>query len=532
MYMNKSSHKPRHSFLLCGILSLLSIGLLESCATRHKIVESVPTTGRSIVILYENDVHCAVDGYPIIAGLRDAIADTAYTQVVSCGDFIQGGTLGALSHGKYITEIMERVGYDAITLGNHEFDFRTPQMLSLLENMKEQVTCCNFVETQTRQTIYHDFIIREVGDRKIAYIGVTTPSTLITMPTAFTDGEGNSIYNLTPDEIADRVQRAANHARRIGANYVIVLSHLGEVAGEMDCTSHKLVAETEGIDAVLDGHSHNIFRQVMVNNLNGEPVPVTQTGTQFKHIGKLVIMPNGKMSFELLDPANIQETSPNIRHQVDSLMQEADKVTRQVVAHNDLPLDLKSPEGLEVSRISETAIGNLVTDALRITTNAQVCILNAGGIRSPLPAGDITYGQMLATLPYDNRTTVAKVTGQQIIDALRLNVIALPRGDGQFPLVSGMRYSVSASTHELSDVEILDASGHYQPIDLTVTYTLASTDYAIFNGGMRKAMIDAEPVRLAFELYVDTFIDYVTNYLNGHITADNARKEGRITVLP
>ena len=148
--------------------------------------------------MYENDVHCGIDGYAKMAGLRDAIRDTADVAVVSCGDFIQGDIVGALSHGQYIIDIMKIVGYDAVTLGNHEFDYYVPRLQKLLTDLKAPVTCVNFTDAD-RNRIYLPYVIKTLGGKTVAFIGAVTPVTMISEEFAFYDKTGKliAIKNVT-----------------------------------------------------------------------------------------------------------------------------------------------------------------------------------------------------------------------------------------------------------------------------------------------------------------------------------------------
>ena len=127
---------------------------------------------KSIVILYENDAHCGIDGYQKMAGLRDAISksDTAYVGIVCCGDFLQGNTTGAISKGQYIADIMKLMDYHALTLGNHEFDYGVPRLKVLLEQVGAPVVCANFYEAGEPLPIYAPYVIHQYGNKKVAYL--------------------------------------------------------------------------------------------------------------------------------------------------------------------------------------------------------------------------------------------------------------------------------------------------------------------------------------------------------------------------
>lgn len=512
---------------------VLSLLMLAGCRSKGVLpVLNQQSYERSIVVLFENDVHCAVDGYPLLAGLRNAVSDTAWVQVVSSGDYIQGGTIGAISKGDYIIDVMNRVKYDAVTFGNHEFDFRSQRLFELMQKFNGGITCSNFVDKKSGETVFADFVMTQAGSKKIAYVGVVTPSVLTSMPTAFFSEDGTQNYDLLPTEVALRVQTAADRAREAGADYVIVLSHLSESSTATLFTSHSLVASTRGIDAVLDGHSHSVVPMTMVQNLDGKPVPVAQTGTLFANVGHLLITPDGRISTRLVPTSELTERDPEVQHVVDSIKSVAETFTNSIVGHSDVDLLLKDHRGIEVSRMRETNTANLVTDAFRIVCGTDVAMLNAGAIRLPLLAGDLTYGQLISLLPYDNQMCVAEVTGQQLLDALQKNTVKLPYPDGQFPVVSGLQYTVDALSHKVSNVNVLNQqTGKYEPLQLEKTYTLASTDYAIVNGGFRNAFKDAKVLRNGFMHYCDCFVEYFQKHLGSHITSQYAQPEGRITVI-
>ena len=163
---------------------------------------------KSIVILYENDAHCGIDGYTKIAGLRDAInrSDTAYAAAVCCGDFLQGNTTGAISKGQYIADILQLMDYHALTLGNHEFDYGVPRMKALLEQVGTPVTCANLYEAGEPQPIFAPYVIHQYGNKKVAYVGACTPETMILEGYSFYDTNGILLYDLKPKTFYELIQ--------------------------------------------------------------------------------------------------------------------------------------------------------------------------------------------------------------------------------------------------------------------------------------------------------------------------------------
>lgn len=507
------------------------MSLMVSCRVHDRASAEAEADEGSIVVLFENDVHCNVDGYELLAGLRDAVADTAYVQLVSSGDYIQGGTLGALSHGQYIIDVMHGMGYDAVALGNHEFDYGTPHLKELMTKLAAPVTCANFIDLGTHSEVFSPYVMRSVGKRKIAYIGVLVPTTVESEAVGFFDSDGRQIYDLVSDEICERVQHAADDARREGADYVIVLSHLGQVEAK-GISSHLLASRTTGIDAILDGHTHAVVPMRVLYNKEGREVVLAQTGTQFANVGKLLITADGKVSTSLIPVAELSHRNVRVKALADSVKALVQHTLDSVVCHSEVDLRIRDDEGRVIARVCETNACDLLADAMRVTTGAQIGVFNAGSIRNDLKAGTVTYGDVVAHLPYDNWLCVVRVSGRQIIDMLTANIVSLPNADGQFPQVSGMKYTIDATAHTVSDVVVLDAaSGQYLPIDPEQTYTLTTTDYAIYNGGMRNTLRGAEVVQKNVILYRDALVQYVTENLSGRVGHEYAKPQGRIRIV-
>ena len=491
-----------------------------------------PVSQRSIVVLYENDVHCEVDGYAKLAGLRDAIADTADVCLVSNGDYVQGQTVGAISKGQYVVDIMKTLNYDAITLGNHEFDYGMERMFQLLRQVPAPIVCCNLYDVKNGRTVFAPYVIKRMGDKKVAFIGVVTPTTLETEAYAFRDECDSLIYDLQREDVHVLVQRAVDEAKRAGADYVILDSHLGEEPTSRHSDSHTVVANTQGIDIVLDGHSHAAIVADTVMNKIGKPVVVTQTGTKFANIGKLVISPDGKMTTSLIPIESVTEKSEYVAHVLDSIHTLLDKETNRIICKSDVPLRILDNEGNEIARTREVNVGDLVTDAFRLMTGSDISVLNSGSIRNELKkTGNLSYGDLLSLLPYDNYIVVAEAKGSTIEAMLKKLTSFLPQPDGQFPQVSGLKFIVHSDEHRVSDVQVLNGVTQlYEPINPDRTYTVATTKYCVTDGGLHNTLKGSKIVLETMKTYNQVFIEYVTQRLNRHITTDYAHPQGRIIV--
>lgn len=488
---------------------------------------------KSIVILYENDVHCGIDGYTKMAGLRDAInsSDTAYAAAVCVGDFLQGNTTGAISKGQYIADIMCLMDYHALTLGNHEFDYGVPRMKQLLEQIGTPVACANFYEAGEPNPVYMPYVIHQYGNKKVAYIGACTPETMILEGYSFYDTNGILLYDLKPQTFYQLMQKAVDDARAEGADYVVLLSHVGETPQSMGFSSHRLVNNTRGIDVVLDGHSHEIFENAKATNLDGKEITVTQTGTQFANVGKLLITPDGQFITKLIKSSDILYENAKVSAVTDSIRNMVKAVTSKVVAHSNYTLVVSDENRQWIVRGQETNAGDLVADAYRDAVKADIAFENGGGIRNDILSGDITYGDIIGMLPYDNTLRRIAVTGQQLKEMLTRCTALVPVLDGNFPQCSGLRFTIHSKSHTVSDIEILQGDGSYAPLDLNHTYSVALTNYNHEGGGFFDSFKKCPVLFESTLRYYEALSEYLVNALGGNTGEAYAKPQGRIRIL-
>ena len=525
--------KKTRIWMLNAILSICCYGLLlSSCSNDDSPVPSLSGAQKSIVIIFENDVHCAIDGYKRIAGLRDAIggSDTAWAAAVSCGDYLQGGSPGALSRGAYIATVMNRVGYDVITLGNHEFDYGTPRMKELMPMINTDVVCANFYETATGKPVFAPYALKRYGEKTIGFVGATTPDAM-TKKYAFFNADGTQSYDMHPNDIYQLVQEAVDEVRTKGADYVVVLSHLGEEETKYGVTSHKLIAATRGIDVLLDGHTHSVVPRCDVADADGKLVPISQTGSQLVNLGKLVISADGKISTTIVPTAEIPYESTTVSAVVDSIYQEMEKVTTRHIAYSDFELTINDAEGNRLVRRGETNLGDIVTDAFRSIMQAEIGLCNGGGLRNSIPAGNITYGDVVNALPFDNCMVKIETKGEDILTMLTQCTSNLPAEIGAFPHVSGLRYTIHTQSHTISDVTVYDAaSSTWQPLAPERLYTIATLDY-YSGGGFYDTLTKSRLIEQTATVMCDNLAEYLEKTLAGVVPADYAQSQGRITIV-
>ena len=409
----------------------------------------------NIVILYDNDVHCAVDGYAKMAGLKNEIKkQTPYVSVVSCGDFAQGDVIGTLSEGGSIVEIMNQVGYDVVVFGNHEFDYSFRTMEELASQLKATVVSCNLINKKTNQTVFEPYKIVEYGSTKVAYVGVITPETLTSSPKIFEDIDyifqfdaENNVEGVDfegdfcADSLYSQVQKHVDAARNQGADIVVVLAHLGdELIDKTMPTSVSLIAQTHGIDVVLDGHAHHIIADTLIANNQNQMVHLSSTGSNFRNIGQLTIAPDNTLSIQLLPVDTLTAVDDSVKALVDTLKNHTLVFGQERVGRTPFPLIANDAQGNRIVRKKETNLANFCTDAIRIMLDTDIALINAGGIRDNIAAGDITYNDLLRVFPFNNTVCIATLTGCQLIDVLEFSTRFFPKESGGLMHVSGLRY--------------------------------------------------------------------------------------------
>ena len=493
-----------------------------------------------IVILYDNDVHCAVDGYAKMAALKaEKQALTPYVTLVSAGDYVQGGSMGAASKGAYIVTIMNAVGYDFVTLGNHEFDYAIPRLKEITRDLTATVLCCNLIDLQTDKRMYQPYAIVDYGGTKVAFIGAATPYSFnSSTPAYFQDDKGNYIYSLSADTYYDTFQNFIDDARNQGADYVIAVTHLGDDVNYDPINSQELAHQTDGLDVILDGHSHSLVPERTLLNKAGKPVLYSQTGSHFDNMGVMTIHPDGQISLELVATKDYPKEDPNVRRIIDSLKTEYAALGARKIGYNEVMMPAKNADGDWLVRSGETSLGDFCADAFRITLGTDISIQGGGSIRKDLPAGDVRYDDIFNVFPFNNTACIAELTGQEILDALEYGVAAYPTDFGGFPHVSGLTYTFDPSVESpviydvnkafskmdngprrISDVKVLNKeTGKYEPIDPARTYTVGGTTYLLRDAGDGYEMLKGRG-RDTGVADVQQLEKYITDYLGGVIPA-------------
>lgn len=526
--------------VILALALVLSLGVTTAAADEAR---------GEVSILYTNDVHCSADlnmTYQSVAAIKAAMeAQKKNVLLVDCGDAIQGKAMGTLSDGEYVVRLMNAVGYDLAIPGNHEFDFGADRLFELAELAEYPYLSANLT-TLDGEPCLDTYAIAEVGGWTIGFVGVTTPETMTsTNPKNYQDADGNALYSFCQgnngQDLYDAVQANVDAARADGADFVILMGHLGIELACSPWTSSEVIEHTTGIDVLLDAHSHTVMEAETVKNANGEPVILTSTGTELANIGVLTIAPDGTLSTALISTEGYTKTFADIQSELKAK-------TEEVVAHTDVDLCIKDPaNGQRMVRQTETNLGDLTADALRYVSGAEIALINGGGVRADVPAGDITFGQILAVHPFNNSVAVVGATGQTILDALELSAASLPGEFGSFFQVSGLSFTIDTTIESTvvkdennsfagvdGERRIKDVMVNGEPLDPERVYTVASVNFILLNGGDGMSMFkDSEVIATGIALDNQVLATYVKNALGGSVGEEYADPygQGRITII-
>lgn len=523
-------------------------------------------TKGDIIILYTNDVHCGIDKNIGYAGLsaykKSVMARTDYVTLVDCGDSVQGEAIGTISRGEYIVDIMNEVGYDIAIPGNHEFDYGMTQFSALVRKINADYLCCNLTYTGKGENPVSDvkpYVIKEYGNTSVAFIGALTPDAITSSTPAYFMENDEFVFDLhskSVDDFCSTVQKNVDECVSKGADYVVILAHLGDEESASGINSTVLAENTNGINVILDAHSHSTVPSRILKNKDGGEVIVSSTGTKLAAIGQLVITADGFISTGLI--TDYGEKDKDVEAYIENINSEFSAELGKVVAKSNITLSVSDADGVRMVRSREVPLGNLCADAYRAVSGADIAFVNGGGIRADLPEGDITYNDIISIHPFGNMLSMVEATGAQILDALEMasryteseykDDSGAKGENGGFLQVSGLKYTIDTSipssvetddkgmfagvsgARRVCDVEVL-TDGEYVPINPEKTYKLASHDYMLFNCGDGINMFTEDEVLIDRGMLDNqVLITFLTKEFEGNIAEVYSAPAGRITV--
>ncbi len=538
--------------VLMVAISLVSYGLFAQAAMEQPQLLG-QMTGKT-VILHSNDVHGAIAGYANMAQLAsDFSLKGANVILADAGDFFQGTPYVSASQGLDAVTMMNAVGYDVATLGNHELDYGYDIMVQNLAPATFEIVCANVAKDG--ELVYNPWWTYTTSNGKtIAFLGLETPESLTKSNPAMIKG-----MTFDSEQALYATTQAAIDELAPTSDLIIGLFHLGIDESSIPNRSQDIYNNTTGLDFIIDGHSHT----VMTEGEGG--IPVQSTGTAFANIGVIVI-DNATMTIEdhYLQPVSHKDAAgktvydigadPAISAAAQEIMDRINGEYNVVFAQNLVELNGDKEPG---NRTQETNLGDLITDAMvwtvmqdpasiTVAPENVVAIANGGGIRAWIHSGSVTKKAVNTVLPFGNTIAVVYVTGNQLLEALEASTFCTPISIGGFPQTKGMDITVDTTKAYDKAAQTYPASTYYgpksinrvtinsvngKPFDPNATYAVITNDFVAAGGDTYYAFAQTTS-QFDTGLALDqALMTYITDVLGGTIPTTYAEPQGRMTII-
>ena len=529
-------------FLVLALAFSLCVGVLAE--------EPAGELAGEIVILHTNDVHGAISSYAKVAALKaEYEAKGAEVLLMDAGDYIQGEPYVSVSQGETAIRLMNYVGYDVATIGNHEFDYGYENLAELAAAAEFPIIAAN-VMYNGKTAFEANKVFELESGVKVGVFGLSTPETA----TKAHPGKIKGVTFLSGDDMNKAAQAQVDELTAAGCDYIICLGHLGIDDSSKGYRSVDLLEAVTGIDVFIDGHSHSSLDDVKA--LVGEDCKVgdtllTSTGTKLATVGAVVISEDG-ISIESVDLEKYEGSDDVVEEAAQLVIDEVDAAYGEVFAKSEVELCGEKAPG---NRTEETNNGDLIADAilwqakkdgsLPVADENVIAITNGGGIRAAIAAGDITKKDVNTVLPFGNTVAYVTVKGSVLLEALEASTYCTPEAVGAFPQVAGIEFTVD--TNKAYDQgEQYPGSTYYAPasinrvtiesingkaFDPEATYVVVTNDFLAAGGDTYYAFSVSTSIDTGIPMD-EAVMSYITEELKGVVTAEKyGEPQGRITVL-
>lgn len=466
--------------------TISAIGLASEDPEGHRLrvrdsaeIKLLKSKDIEITLFHTNDSHGRVKadkdtiGIDVISQIKK---NTANSLLLDAGDTLHGLPFATLKKGEDIVNLMKLAGYDAMTPGNHDFNYGYERLVELAEIAKEGENGFPILSANTikgNDTLMVPNTIKEVDGVKIGIFGLTTQETAYkTNP--------NNVIGITFRDPIETAKEQVKELKEKGADIIIALAHIG-LDESSQVVSTMIADSVDGIDVIIDGHSHSNLKDGLTTK-NG--TLIVSTGEYEKNLGKVAI--------------TLDSNSKSVNNKKASLITKVetlDIVADDVVSNKIKEIDAEQSEFLskvvgnskvhlegarELSRTQETNLGNLITDAMIYETGAEIAITNGGGIRDSINIGEITKGEIVKVLPFGNYIVTKALKGAQIKEILEHGVKAYPSTAGHFPQISGLNFVFDESREAGSRIVGITING--KPIEMDRVYVVATNDFMAVGG--------------------------------------------------
>jgi len=526
--------------LTTSITALATKELIDNATVMIK-TSQLDFSGKTVII-HSNDVHGAIDGYAYMAKCAQHVRDLGGEVILAdAGDFSQGAPYVSLSQGHTAIEMMNAVGYDIATLGNHEFDFGYDKLMENLKDANFPVISANVYKDG--KLILPATAILERGDLKIGFFGMETPETATKVNPSLISGISFSPF----EQLYEAAQSAVDSLKAEGVDLIIGLWHLGidDESASNGYRSSDVYDKVEGIDFVIDAHSHTVMTE------DGDNNPIQSTGTRFATIGAVIIdNATGKIVDHYLLPTQYLKKDDDVDATAQEIISAVDEEYGAPFATTEVLLNGERDPG---NRTMETNLGDLISDAMVWSVTREggpeqdeiagvVGITNGGGIRASIEIGEVSMKDVNTVLPFGNTVAVVYVKGSELLEALEASTFCTPSAIGGYPQTSGIEWTLD-TTVEYDQGELYhNADGsdtsYYAPasikrvtitavngeaFDPDATYAVVTNNFCAAGGDTYNAFMRAFQDGAGFDTGIpmdEAVTNYVTDVLEGKITAE------------
>jgi len=529
--------------VLALLFSFFSAPVLAADAASSGITD---LTGK-LVIIHTNDTHggdVAAEGVSIgTAGIAQLVKDYeaagAEVLLVSAGDAIQGDPLVNLSKGLTAVQFMNLAGYDLLVPGNHEFDFGYDNLLTLKAEAKFPFVSANILDKETGKAVFDEYVIFDTVIGKVGFFGLTSPETM----TKANPRNVASLNFLAGEEMYEKAREMVDRLEAAGAEFIVCVAHLGIDESSVPNRSTDLVENVDGIDIVIDGHSHSVL-----DGVEGDSTILASAGSKLSHAG-VIIIDDESIEAKLISAEEYRSVDPEVNDAINKVASEIDLQLSEVFAKTEILLDGNRAPGV---RTQETNLGDFAADAIlwaaeqATDTKIDGAITNGGGIRASINAGDVTMKDMKTVFPFGNTIAIVKIKGSQLLEILEASCSAAPEALGAFPQVAGIEFTLDTTVPYVNGDQYPDST-YYAPaqpgsrvrdvkvggeaLDFDRTYTIATNDFLAAGGDTYYLFKNLE----SFNTYValeDALINYTAEVLDGVITKERyGEPAGRINII-
>ncbi len=466
----------------------------------------------SITLLHTNDMHGRIVesktelGYSKIAAVfNQSKAKNPNTILLDAGDTLHGLPVANIDQGKSIVTLMNEIGYSYMTTGNHDYNYGQDRLLELEKLAKFKILAANIYKGGKR--VFTPYVIQNVQGVRVAFFGLATPET---------------VYKADPKNTAgmtftDPIVEGRMIANELVGQYdvLILLSHLG-VDKSSDKTSIMVAQAVPEIDVIIDGHSHTTLETLQ--KVNQTPVLIASTGANGVGLGVVDIVVGTDRAVKSKTARTITvANSPDLKADekigtmVKELTKAQDAVLLQVVGKTSVALEGKR----EIVRTQQSNLGTLIANGMLYVTGADIALMNGGGIRDSIPAGDITMKHIYTVMPFGNYIQTGKLKGSELKAVLENGVGKLPAPDGRFPHLAGWSYTADLTKPAGERITSILIAG--QPVDPNKDYVFTTLNFE-FNGGDDYRMLIGK-AQNDFPSDAEVFIQYLKKI--GTVTNDN-----------